>query len=69
MKSINYPVTQQGETIMNKTTKENQQKQIQSQDTVKYPELNDFVKYPELNDFELEIICGGGNLIGRNRGK
>lgn len=67
MKSINYPVTQQGETIMNKTTKENQQ--IQSQDTVKYPELNDFVKYPELNDFELEIICGGGNLIGRNRGK
>jgi len=45
---------------MNKTTKGNQQKQIQSQDTV---------KYPELNDFELEIICGGGNLIGRNRGK
>ncbi len=25
------------------------------------------VKYPELNDSELEVVCGGGNLIGRDR--
>ncbi|WP_414575935.1 hypothetical protein [Anabaena sp. CCY 9402-a] len=25
------------------------------------------VKYPELNDSELEVVCGGGNLIGRRR--
>lgn len=25
------------------------------------------VKYPELSDAELEVICGGGNLIGRKR--
>jgi hypothetical protein len=25
------------------------------------------VKYPELSDAELEIVCGGGNLIGRKR--
>lgn len=38
------------------------------QSTIKLKD-QDAVKYQELTDAELEIICGGGNLIGRNRGK
>ncbi len=30
--------------------------------------IQNTVKYPELNDSELEVVCGGGNLIGRRRG-
>ncbi len=42
----------------------NQQTQTQSA-TNKQPQPP--VKYPELSDAELEVICGGGNLIGRKR--
>jgi hypothetical protein len=31
------------------------------------PQTADAVHYPELNDAELEVVCGGGNLIGRRR--
>ncbi|MGF1539567.1 MAG: hypothetical protein ACFCU5_03805 [Pleurocapsa sp.] len=43
---------------MNNNTKKDQKTQIKPQTSV---------KYPELSDSELEIICGGGNLIGRKR--
>ncbi len=40
----------------------------QTQTTInKQPQLPVTVKYPELSDAELEVICGGGNLIGRKR--
>jgi hypothetical protein len=43
---------------MKNNTKKDQKTQIKPQNTI---------KYPELSDSELEIICGGGNLIGRKR--
>ncbi|MGF1539566.1 MAG: hypothetical protein ACFCU5_03800 [Pleurocapsa sp.] len=41
---------------MNNNTKKDQKTQIQPQASV---------KYPELSDSELEIICGGGNILRR----
>jgi hypothetical protein len=43
---------------MNNNTKKDQKPQTKPEATV---------KYPELSDSELEIICGGGNLIGRRK--
>jgi hypothetical protein len=40
---------------------------IKKKDKAEPIKLQSLVKYTELSDNELEIVCGGGNLIGRDR--
>jgi hypothetical protein len=28
--------------------------------------VEDLIEYPELSDSELEVVCGGGNLISKH---